>query len=366
LIKVLNVISDANIGGAGHVLINFLKHSDRSAFSHTVALPENAALIEPLRGLGVEVVEVGGIAAKSASLKAVGGLREMISRLEPDVVHTHASLSARIAARQWGKCAIVHTRHSAYPQGLVKTMFPVKQVLGFINNRYSDIIIAVSPAARDNLTDTGTDLGKIVIVYNGVEPMRRLAPEEKAAARAELGIREGEFVCTIAARLVPEKGHAYVLDAAALLRDLPIRFIIAGTGPIEAQLRADAEARGLTCCIFTGFVEDVARIMNITDVQLNASYGTEATSLAILEGMSLGIPAVASDYGGNPYIVEDGENGLIVPQRNAKAMADTIRAFYDDSKMRALMGQAAFGIYGRRFTAEIMTAGIEKVYREVL
>ncbi|MFR6187280.1 MAG: glycosyltransferase [Lawsonibacter sp.] len=66
---------------------------------------------------------------------------------------------------------------------------------------------------------------------------------------------------------------------------------------------------------------DVAALLNILDVQLNASYGTEATSLALLEGMSLGLPTIASDYGGNPWLVTDGENGLLFPSRDSQAMA---------------------------------------------
>jgi glycosyltransferase involved in cell wall biosynthesis len=203
-------------------------------------------------------------------------------------------------------------------------------------------------------------------MFNGVPPARRLSEDEKASVRASLGIGDGEFVCAIVARLVPEKGHRYVLDAAEALRDLPVRFVITGTGPCEGQLRAEAEARGLEGCIFTGFVEDVARIHNITDVQINASYGTETSSLSLLEGMSLGVPSVASDYGGNPHLVTDGENGLIVPQRDGAAMAAAIRALYDDPEMRVLMGKAAVGIYNERFTAEIMAANIERVYRDAV
>lgn len=75
---------------------------------------------------------------------------------------------------------------------------------------------------------------------------------------------------------------------------------------------------------FAGFVEDVTPLMNITDIQVNASYGTEATSLSLLEGMSLGIPAVVSDFGGNPGVITDGENGLITPQKDADALADAL------------------------------------------
>ena len=367
MIRVLNVITDTNIGGAGKVLLNFLGKTDRAEFDHTVIVPENAELASRLRALDIPVVEMPGIADKSLSPGAVGAFKREFSRLKPDVIHTHASLSARIAARRWNiKCAIVHTRHSAFPQGKLKTTFPLKQMLGWVNNRFSDVIIAVSPAAADNLTDTGTNPGKIVTVFNGVEPVRLLTGEEKAAVKKALGIKSGQFVCAIIARLVPEKGHEFVLEAVEMLADLPIRFIIAGAGPIESQLRATADAKGLDNCIFTGFIDDIARIENIMDLQINASYGTEASSLSLIEGMSLGVPAVVSDYGGNPYIITDGETGIIFPSRNSTALAGAIRNLHRDPEALAQMGVSALETYNTRFTAAAMAAGIEQVYRSAL
>ena len=242
----------------------------------------------------------------------------------------------------------------------------MKQALGFLNNRLSDIIIAISPAACDNLTDTGTDPQKIVTMFNGVEPVRLIDDNERNAIRTLLGIEDGQFVCAIIARLVPEKGHMYVLEAADLLRDLPIRFVIAGAGPFESEVRAAAAARNLSNCIFTGFIKDIATIVNIMDVQINASYGTEASSLSLLEGMSLGKPTVASDFGGNPHHITDGDNGLVVRQHDGKAIADAIRMLHGDPELLAHMGESSLKTYNARFTAAIMAANIESVYRDAI
>ena len=360
--KVLSVITDLNIGGAGVVLLNFMKKTDRARFDHTVAVPEGSELAPRLRGLGIKVVEMPGIGERSLRLRTILAFRAVLADLRPDIVHTHASLSARIAATLRGGCAVIHTRHCAYPQGKVKTSFPVKQMLGFLNNRLSDAIIAISPAAAENLVSTGTDPKIITTMFNGTDPARLLGDEERSAVRASLGIDRDDFVCAIIARLVPEKGHDCVLDAAAMLSSLPIRFIIAGAGPLDAELRATAARRGLGNCVFTGFVEDVARIENITDLQLNASYGTETSSLSVLEGMSLGVPAVVSDFGGNPHIVTDGFDGLVFPRRDPSALASAIQRLYDERDTLSRMGANAKTTYGERFTAEEMAAGIERVY----
>lgn len=367
MVKVLNIITDMNIGGAGNVLMNFMRNTNRSEFHHTVMLPEGAQLAPILRALDIDVIEVRGIAEKSFHLGSVRVFKQAFARLNPELVHTHASLSARIATRLWSKkCAIVHTRHCVYPQGRFKTVFPMKQALGLINNRLSDLIIAVSPAAGDNLIETGTSPDKILTVFNGVEPMRELPHDEKGAVKASLGIADDRFICAVIARLVPEKGHEYILGAAEILKDLPITFIIAGSGPILDRLRAIADDRGLDNCVFTGFIEDIATIENIMDLQLNASYGTEATSLSLLEGMSLGIPAVVSDFGGNPYIITDGDNGTVVPQHDPAALASAIRRLFDDPETLARMGGSSLQAFNGRFTAQAMTAGVEQVYRDAV
>lgn len=361
MIKVLNVITDTNIGGAGNVLLNYMKKADRAAFDHTVVLPENAMLTPKLRDLDIRTTEMPGIAEKSFSIGAIGSFRNLLKHTEPDILHTHASLSARIAAKMRGKCAVVHTRHCAYPQSRFRTSFPGKQALGFINNSLSDVIIAISPATRDSLIETGTDERLIITMFNGVEPVQRMTAEEKDAFRASLGIGN-EFVCAAVARLVPEKGHEYILEAADMLRSLPIRFVFAGDGPLETPLREAAKTRGLENCIFTGFLDDVAPLDNIADLQLNASYLTETSSLSLLEGMSLGTPAIASDVGGNPWLVEDGVNGLIVPPRDGAALAAAIRKLIDDPEALARMSEHALAAYNDRFNASVMAAGIEEVY----
>jgi len=366
VIRVLNIITDMSIGGAGKVLVNFLEATDRGRFDHTIIVPEGSELSPVLGSLGIRVVEMAGIGGRSFSPFTIGKFRREFKQLKPDIIHTHASLSARIAAKMWsGKCAVVNTRHCAYPQSKLKTTFPVKQLLGFVNNYLSDTIIAISPASRDNLVETGADPRKIVTMFNGVEPVRRLTIEEKDAVRASLGIRPEHFVCSIIARFVPEKGHLYVLEAASMLADLPIRFIIAGYGPYENEVRAAAESLKLDNCIFTGFISDIATIENITDLQINASYGTETSSLSLLEGMSLSTPAVASDYGGNPYLITDGENGLIVPQHDGAAVAEAVRRLYGERDTLARMGNSALRIYNERFTAVAMAAAIEKVYNSL-
>jgi glycosyltransferase involved in cell wall biosynthesis len=366
MLRVTSVITDSNIGGAGTVLMTLLKNADREAFSHTVILPANSRLTRPIANLEVteQLWEIPAIAEQSFSREGLAVLRVALRRVSPDLIHTHGSLSARVAARLMG-IPVVATRHSVFDPDPRDTRFPRRQILGATNALLANRIIAVSPAAAKNLTDTGTPSRKITVVMNGAEPARRLNADERDEVRREYGIQDGEFVCAIIARLEEVKGHRTVIEAAKLLRDYPIKIIAAGTGSLEFDLRRLALDEGARNIDFVGFLPDVYKLENVMGVQLNASFGTEATSISLLEGMSLGVPAVVTDFGGNPYVIRDGENGIVVPTRDARALADAILKLYTDRELYARMSQNAERIYNESFTAERMTRDTERVYRQI-
>jgi len=226
---------------------------------------------------------------------------------------------------------------------------------------------AVADAAADNLTATGVRADKITVILNGVEPLTRSSAEECAALRQSLGIGERDFVCGISARMEPYKGHADLLAAAkTVLEKRPdIKFLLMGTGSAEADVRRQAAEMGLEkSVIFTGFCSDVVPYYSIMDLSLNCSYGTEATSLALLEAMSLGLPTAATRFGGNPGVVADGENGILTPVRDPAAMAEVILRIASDKALYDRLSLGAKRIFAEKFTAAAMTRQIEKVYYE--
>jgi glycosyltransferase involved in cell wall biosynthesis len=356
-LKIINIITDVNIGGAGMVLINYFRTANLTEFEHCVVLPKDSLLKPRLDALNVRIIEMDGIAAQSFSASAIGKFTRLFKAERPDIAHTHGCLTARVAARLRGGIRIVFTRHCVGINAMRGG-----RAAGVLHNMFSDKIIAISHPARDELLAVGTKESKIVTMYNGVPPVRELSDEEKSEVKAEYGIADGDFVCSVIARLEEVKGHKYILEAARLLEGYPIKFIIAGTGSIEKELKADASAN----CVFTGFVEDVARVLAVSDIQLNASVGTETSSLSLLEGFSAGVPAIASDFGGNPHLIRDGKNGLIVPVRDGNAIANAVLSLYNDRPRLKSMGENAKAIYRAEYTSEVMAENINSVYKSMM
>ncbi len=373
MIKVLNIISDTNIGGAGKVLINYAKYRDRDGFDMSAALPVGSMLIIPLKEQGVTVYEVDAMADASFDRKAIGKLRSLIKDVDPDIVHTHGSLSGRIAAKRCGK-KIIYTRHCAFPVKSYMKHGPGRWANFLINMHYTDRIIAVGDATRDNLIESGIPARYIDTMMNGTEPVTLPSEEECLQIRKSYGIDEKDFVVGIMARIEIYKGHDDILEAVAKLAEegRSIKLVIAGTGTYEeafkirvSEMIAEKKLPEGTV-IFAGFISEIDKILAVMDVQVNASFESEASSLSIIEGMSAGIPSVVSDCGGNPALIEDGENGYVFPARNTDALASCLRRIADDKELAARLQEGSKRIYEEKFTGKIFAQNIEAVYKNLV
>ena len=363
--KIMHILTDSNIGGAGRLLINYLHNFDKTKFDIAVVLPENAALKPLVEAEGYPVLEMKNGRDKSFDMAAVKELKKLIRQWKPDIVHTHSSFSGKLAAWLCGVPRRFYTRHCAFEPPKKLTTFPSKQINGWINMTLATDIVAVAQAAKDNLTDTGIKGDRVTVIINGVEPMREIEDSEKASLRQALQIGENTFVCGISARLEEYKGHKYLLESAKQVCDVhpDTVFLLMGEGTCRDALEEQAKSLGIADKVrFTGFLDDVAPYYGIMDLNLNCSIGTETSSLALSEGMSLGIPAVATTFGGNPYMVTDGWNGFLVPERDPAAMAEKILALICDPALHKKLSEGAKEAYRTKFTAAVMTRQLEELY----
>ena len=365
---VLQILSDTNLGGAGRYLLNLFSAWDREQYDMVLAVPRGAVLAQPVQALGVPVIQVDMDGERSADLRGMLRLREVCMLLRPDLVQTHGSLSGRVAARACD-ARIIYTRHSAFPVSPRLKTGIGRCISRWITRHYADLCLAVSPAAEENLLELGAKKNRIVTMMNGAEPLQPATPEEREELRRQYGLTEGVFTAGMFARLEEYKGQTTVLEAAKLLKDRgrTLQVLICGAGPMEETLRSRIEELGLqNTAIMCGFVSNVAPLLSMLDVQLNASTGTETSSLALIEGMSLGLPTVASSYGGNPYLIDDGQDGLLFAPGNAEELADCVEKLMDDPELRRRLSAHALESYQKHFTAQAFAAGVLRAYDRAL
>jgi len=365
--KILHIISDSNIGGAGKYLLNYLGNCDRNKFRVKIVLPIRSKLIYEISNLGFEFIEIDGLAEKSFSTTAVKNLIKIFKDEKPDIIHAHACLSARIAAKLCGVKAIIYTRHTDSVPSKKLTNPIGKAINGFINGYLSDGIIAISNTARKNLLETGISDKKIKIIYNGVNPVDKLNEEERKKVYSDFGIEYGTKIIGIVARLEEIKGHKYFIDAAKIVQDkgYDAKFVIAGIGSQEQFLKQYVKDINADNVIFLGFVSNVSDLNNIMYLQINAS-SYEALGLAAIEGMRVGVPAVVTSFGGNPEVVADGINGYVINGQNSEEFAEKIIKLLDDDELYKRLSVGALEVYNSKFTAKAMTENMEKFYFDIL
>jgi glycosyltransferase involved in cell wall biosynthesis len=207
---------------------------------------------------------------------------------------------------------------------------------------------------------------KVRVVYLGV-PMQEFSRErsaaEIAAARRDLGIGTGEFAVGTVSRLHESKGNSYLVEAAArVVRDRPgTRFYLVGEGPLLWDLQAQAAALGLgDRFVFAGFRRDVAAALSAFDLSVFPSLW-EGTPITAFEALAMGKPIVASDADGLVDILTDRRDAMIVPKRNAGALAEAIVWAIDRPDERARLSAAARQT-GAKYDIDAFVRKMEQLY----
>lgn len=367
--KVLHVLSDRNIGGAGVLLCNLLQSFDAERIQSTVLLPRDSLLKPRISELGIEVGELERD-CDGFSMASVREIRRWIRQTGAELLHANAALSARIAARQQG-IPVVHTRHCCYPPSGIWRFSTVRWMGGFFNRRLSDRVIATAQAAALDLGTMGIPSDKIRVIINGSLEARAVEAWELAAARVRFGIKPEDFVIGICARLEECKGHRTFFEAAKQVMErlpwVPFRFLVVGAGSQREKLEEYCQSLGIAPFVrFTGFVEDMAVIYRLLRINVNCSTGTETSCLALSEGMSAGVPMIASDYGGNTDMIGDGRAGFLFPAGDACGLANAIVRIAEDINLENAMRRGAKERFEAHYTAKEMSQQVTHLYEEVL
>ena len=367
-IKVVEAISDTNIGGAGVLLVNRLKHTDRSVFDTTVVLPKGSRLEERFKEIGIRVIAINGCFDKSWDIGGFLAYKRIFSRLSPHIVNSHGCLAARVAAKSSGVAVKLYTRHCVFPVSKIYKNKGIRMAVRSATKYLNDGVIAVAYSAKENLVEMGIEPQMTHVIINGAEPLRRISEEDKIALRRRYGIHTDDRVITICARLEECKDHRCFLRAAKILcgRSEKYKFFVLGDGSLRKELEELSKELGIEKkAFFVGFVNDVSPFMNLTHVNVNCSIGTETSSLALSEGMSIGIPSVVSDYGGNTYMVRDNVNGYIYRAGDYKHLAQKIEAVFDSGEYFRMSRASKFR-YKRELNSEAMAKKTQELYLDML
>jgi len=304
--------------------------------------------------------------ARRGKLARVLAMARLLRRERPDVVHIHNFLSqvyGAVAARLAGVPVVVTTKHGWDWPSLMGS----RAAAGLVW-RLADVVVAVSRDLREAFVRAyGYPPGKARWILNGIdtERFRPLEGDRDAARMRVLGVT-GRPVLGTVCRLVEEKGIGTLLEAFfGLRKEQPeARLVVVGDGADREKFERQAGRLGIAGRVhFLGMRHDVANIYPLLDLFVLPSY-TEGISLTLLEAASCGLPVVATEVGGNPEIVLHGRTGLLVPARDAAALAEAIRQVCADPEAARSMGRAGRERVVREFSLDRMADDYLRLYRE--
>lgn len=272
-----------------------------------------------------------------------------------------------------GSLSFVMTEHSVTNR---RRRWRIKPLDQFVYSRF-DRVVAVSRAAAEALSAWLPQVsGRITLIYNGVDPEPfSQARRGRNQVRMALGVDEHRPLILFAGGMAYHKGTDVLLQAIAQLevdteqgsnRHLPPLALIAGDGVLDETMKGlAAELQQADRVRFLGFCSNLAELMGAADLFVLASRW-EGCPMAVLEAMAMALPIVATNVGGVPELIEDGQSGLLVPAGDGAALSQAMSRLLSN---RPLAGQ--LGCMARRrvmdyFTVERGSQALAAVYQNVL
>jgi glycosyltransferase involved in cell wall biosynthesis len=346
------------------LLLNQLRAIEGAGFGVTAVSAPGSPVVT-LAGAGIRHIAVPFVRASGltplADLRAFLHLVRVFRRERFAIVHTHTAkpdLYAAIAARLAGVPIVVTTLHGFFfHDNMSRYWRRFYILLARLGGRFADVVLSQNPEDIDtNVRERVYDPAKMLFLGNGIDVERfargRVDPAEVRRRRDALGIPVGAPVVGFVGRLVADKGIIELLQAARAVRQRfpEVRFLLVGMidrakrDVIQPEITAEyglAEA-----CVFTGHREDMPELYAMMDVLVLPSH-REAFPRAPMEASAMGVPVIATDVRGCRTAVEHGRNGLLVPLKDAAALAGAIRSLLGDPGERARLGAE-----GRRLAVE--------------
>jgi len=365
--RIVQLTSSSNIGGTERKVLVLVEHLDRQLFEPIVlSLVGSGRLIERCRDLGIEAEHLN--CSHPVRLRSWRRFFEILRNRNVALVHLYglrANLPGRPVARWAGAGAIV---------GGIESIDPWRKwyhtALDRLTARWVDRFVAVCEAARQAaIRREGFDPSHVVVIPNAACPMPAAESCDAAALRQRFALEssDGPILAHIA-NLWPEKRHRDLIDAATLLveRFPRIVFLCAGRDEMNGANQRYAVERGVAERFqWLGYVGNVSEVIAVADFAVLPS-SHEGLPVSLLEVMTVGRTMIATPVGGVPEVVRDGVNGLLVPPREPKALAQAIERLATDMELRRRLEVEARDTVRRDYSIERMVQGTQRLYLELL
>ncbi|PAV27039.1 glycosyltransferase [Tamilnaduibacter salinus] len=366
-IRILHVTFNMGFGGTEQVIRQLVQNLPADAYRNEIVCIDGfvGEMGQQLQSEGVTVQTLPR--GQGLDVRLAGKLRRIIRRGGIDIVHCHQytpffygwlaslGLSAQVVFTEHGR---FHPDRYRYKARWINPLMA----------RLTPALVAISQATREALVEYEfMPRCRIDVIYNGIQGFD---PDAAGAAelRRELGIPASDTVLGTVSRLDPVKNQRMMLEAFQQFHQQhpDSWLLLVGDGPDRSRLEAYARELAVSDqVVFTGFQSRPSTYLQAMDVFLLSSH-TEGTSMTLLEAMSLGIPPVVTDVGGNPEIVTHRQDGMLVPTEDPERMAQALEDIVSDPAFQQSLSATAKQTFNHRFSVEVMTDAYRRCYQRCL
>lgn len=369
---IAHIIHRLDVGGMENGVVNLINHLPLGAYRHAIICMTDYTDFS--RRIQRDQVSLHALHKREGKDIAVHGrLWRLLRQLKPDIVHTRnmATLEAQATAALAGVRRRVHGEHG-WDVGDLDGSGIKNQRLRRLFRPLVHHYIALSRHQLDYLRSTiGVAPQRLNPICNGVDVHRFRPRETDTATPLPEGFAPpGTLVIGTVMRMQPVKAPLDLVQAFMALRQhaqFPqLRLVIIGDGPLRATVQQALNQAGVADQAWLpGARDDIPECLRGFDLFVLPSLA-EGICNTLLEAMATGLPVIATEVGGNPDLIVDGETGTLVPPGQPPRLAQAMAAAIDDPQRRHAYGQAARQRAETEFSIATMVQRYERLYRVLL
>lgn len=359
--RILHFIGSLETGGTENMLLTYLKNTKNEGLEHIVCtVYDRGALRDRFKEAGIRVVSLN-LPNKIMLPLAIFKFSDMIELLHPDVVHSYLlqeNLIARIVCKFKNKKLICGKRDTDRHKLFLKVWLD-RLTIGMAGMNISN-----STAGVNELRSYGVPGKKVLYVPNGKKVYQLEKIMKKMDAKRKLGFAPEEILLGCVARLYKFKGHEYLIRAMPkVIEENPkAKLLIIGDGEMKVNLVKIRDKLGLSNSIlFLGERKDVPEILSAIDIFVFPSL-REGMPGALMEAMAAGLPVIATDIDGNKELIQNGENGILVPVKDSEHLTSAINNLISNPNSMHDFAKNARDTIKNEFGIELMVKKLDKIY----
>jgi glycosyltransferase involved in cell wall biosynthesis len=366
--KVVHLTASPFYGGPERQMLGLAQAAAGWCQSVFVSFPERGLcrpFLNKAEELGFETIELKQNAPRYRA--AVQELTGMLRQLQPDVLCCHGYKADMLG---WFAARRTDTPVVGVSRGWTGCSLRVKMydALDGFSLRWMDVVVCVSAGHAAKIRRAGVPAARVRVIRNAINSQRFASPDASYRDRLQgLFPSPRTLIIGASARLSPEKGFSYLINAAELIcpKHPDAGIVIFGQGPLKEQLTAQIEAARLQDrVILAGFRNDLDRWTPMLDLFVLPSF-SEGLPNVVLEAFAAGVPVVATAVDGTPEVVDEGVSGYLVPPGDAAALAGRIGELLADDGLRRRMGQRGRERVQREFTFAAQAEQYQQLFEEL-